>query len=111
MLASRFVTFHQSLINSTKLPVRFLARLFENDLRTVHGKNLSEIALICGEPIELLTSSKVKGMLRYKSLPATESWRLGICEELMSVRDNEGSHIMGFSSDEVNDLLRFACVS
>ena len=107
VLASRFVTF----TSHKKLPVRFLARLFENDLRTVHGKNLSEIALICGEPIEFLTSSKVKSMLRYKNLPATESWRLGICEELMSVRDNEGSHIMGFSSDEVNELLRFACVS
>ena len=45
----------------SKPNVRFLARLFENDLRTVHGKNLSEIALICGEPIEFLTSSKVKG--------------------------------------------------
>ena len=64
LLTSRFITFHQSLITSPKLPVRFLARLYEHDLRTIHGKNLSEIAETCGEPIELLTSSKVKDGLR-----------------------------------------------
>ena len=34
MLCSRYVGFYRSLVGSSKLPVRFLARLFENDKRT-----------------------------------------------------------------------------
>ena len=111
LLASRFTTFHRSLITSPKLPVRFLARLYEQDLRTVHGKNLAEIAQTCSEQIELLTSSKVKDKLRYMSVPENESWRLGLCKELKLVRDSESSDLIGFSRDEVNAMLKFACAS
>ena len=43
MLASRYVTFYRSLISSSKLCVRVLARLFEKDQRTVLGKTLDQL--------------------------------------------------------------------
>ena len=43
MLSSRFVTFHKGLLSCSKLPVCFLARVYEDDLRTVHDRNVYEI--------------------------------------------------------------------
>ena len=37
MLASRYSTFHNSLVKSKKLPVRFFARISKSDKRTVWG--------------------------------------------------------------------------
>ena len=43
MLASRYVTFCKSLVNSSKFPVRFISRLKEQDRRSVLGKTLQNI--------------------------------------------------------------------
>ena len=48
MLSSRLVTFYKSLLNTTMFPVRFLARLNENDMRTVLGRNLCTLLDKCG---------------------------------------------------------------
>ena len=69
MLCSRFVTFHQSLRKSPKFPVRFLSKLVESDLRTVHGKNLAGIASKCDlneESPNLLRTKLVKEKLIYQ---------------------------------------------
>ena len=111
MLASRFVTFHQSLITSTKLPVRFLARLFENDLRTVHGRNLAEIAAQWCVKIDQLKPYLVKKKcVRYLDIPEDEEWRIGLCNELISIRDSDNVLLPGFDSEELNSLLRYVCV-
>ena len=44
VLAARYATFHQSLVNSKKLTVRFLARLAEDDQWTVLGRTLGGAA-------------------------------------------------------------------
>ena len=40
MLASRLVKFNATLLSSRKTSVQFLARLCDNDFRTVMGKNM-----------------------------------------------------------------------
>ena len=110
MLASRFVSFHQLLRSSAKFPVRFLSNLYENDLRTVHGKNLEEIARLCGCKISKLTPRIVKEKLTYKSVPEDQVWRLSLCSELKNLCD-DALILPGFTVDETNQLLQFACVS
>ena len=114
MLRSRFVTFHKALRSCSKFPVRFLARLFEEDLRTVHGRNLHEISRLCGlkscDP-ERLQPSLVKKYVRYKEIPKEESWRIGLCEELLELRDKDSRCVPGFDDDELSSLLSFICVS
>ena len=61
LFASRFLRFHNSLRSSSKFPVRFLARLHENDLRTVHGRNIDEILRQCN--IESRSPTEVKPKL------------------------------------------------
>ena len=111
ILASRFVTFHQSLRSSSKFPVRFLANLYEQDLRTVHGKNLMEIAQICGQPVGQLSSQLVKAKLRYRTIPNDEIWRLSLSRELKNICDNNDLLPPGFTNDEVEEMLKYVCSS
>ena len=112
ILASKFVTFHESLMTSSKLPVRFLAHLVADDLRTVHGRNLYGIATLCGmrQPIDFgqLRSRLVKNSVRYRTIPDSEEWRVNMCKELLNVRENDVT-VPGFSSDELEELLGYLC--
>ena len=86
-LASKFVSFHESLITSNKKLVRFLANLVANDQRTVHGRNLSTIAQTCSKPdVNHLKPTVVKKNVRYMPIPESEKWKVSLCRELLSVR-------------------------
>ena len=88
MLASRYVTFHKSLIKSNKLGVRFLARLNENDNRTLLGRTLGSLAQeCCVNDIGSLAPSLVKKMCPYFSVPELEKWRIPIVKELLSIHE------------------------
>ena len=113
MLASRLVTFHKSLLNSSKFEVRFLTRLVEHDQRTVLGRNLQRILKECDlkeKDISKLTCSLVKKKCRYHEIPAEESWRLDIVDELLSVR-MENLCIEGFKENELEEMLRLICTT
>ena len=114
VLLSKFVGFHKALITSKKFPVCFLARLLENDLRSVHGKNLSEIARMChmghSPDIEKLKPAMVKDKVRYRVIPDDETWRIDMCKELMNLRRNDDIQVVGFTTDELEELLTFLCV-
>ena len=111
LLTSRFVSFHDSLRNSNKFEVRFLASVYGNDLRTVHGKNLSKIAFLCETNVSELRPKLVKQKLLYREPSYNDAWRTIRGHELLQVRDNEYLHLPFFSDDEVNEVLRYICVS
>ena len=111
LLAGRFVSFHEALLNSTKFPVRFLARLYGTDLRTVHGRNLERIASLCNCRLGQLSSKIVKSKLRYMTTPKDESWRVSLGIELLKVREDKEFGLPGFNSDEIDQLLTYVCIS
>ena len=111
MLSSRYVAFHRSLISSTKLPVRFLARLFEKNQRTVLGKTLYNLSMQCSLPdITLLTPECVKKNLKYFSVPEHEKWRSNMVTELFQLRDNSLS-LPDFSHEDNKTILEFVLTS
>ena len=66
MLMSRLVNFHKGLIKSPKFTIRFLARLAENDHRTVFGNNLNWLLSKCNlENVEELSPRIVKEKVLY----------------------------------------------
>ena len=112
VLMSRFIRFYQqSLINSPKFTVRFLARLLEHDKRSVFGQNLSAIARVCGKAdCQNVTPNEVKKSVSYASPPAECSWIAGLASELLSIRDSK-LDVVGFSPEEINEMLTAVCTS
>ena len=112
-LASRYVSFYRSLQCSKKFPVRFLARLCENDQRTCLGRTLARLAADTGlrmDELSKLTANLVKRKLPYWPLPDAEKWRIPLCKELLALRADE-LFLDGFSADEREEILKYACIS
>ena len=108
------MTFHKGLRSCSKLPVRFLARLYEEDLRTVHGRNVFEITKLCGLEscnMERIKPSLVKKAVTYREIPTDESWRVGLCEELLAIRDDDDSYVPGFDDDDLESILSYICIT
>ena len=106
MMSSRLVSFHSSLISSNKFPVRFLARLKENDQRSVLGQNLAIIRKICGGKI--LSKNLVKKTMKYFPIPEEEKWRLSIIRELLDCKDGS-KEMLNFTRTEIEDMLDHIC--
>ena len=111
MLASRYTTFVKSLTNSKKLTVRFLARLFQDDLRTVMGQTLRSLVDQCGlNDVEDLSASTVKKNYNVFPMPDAEQWRAPMLRELISSRDGQ-LVIENVNDEEIKDLIDHLCVS
>ena len=108
MLCSRFVSFHQSLLKCSKFPVRYLARLHESDQRTVFGRTLAHIAHECDHPLP--SKTLVKKKMKYCAVPNSEVWRSSLLTDLLKAKDDI-STLPGFSSTEVEEMLKFVCTS
>ena len=101
MLASRLVSFRDSLLVSPKFSVRLLANLRINDKGTTLGQNLDKIRKeLCDVS---LSSANVKKHMRYFKLPDVEEWRVGPLRELME----EDLEIPGFSKQELDDMKNY----
>jgi len=111
MLSSRFVSFHNSLIHSKKFPIRFLARLFQSDMRTVYGRNLYEVSRSCDVSSSIVSSKIVKSKMCFKIIPVEEEWRIPMGKELLDIRDSADINLPGFNADELDELLKFVCTT
>ena len=109
-LASRLVGFYKAQLASPKFRVRFLLNLAVTDKRSVIGSNLDRIANECGCEIDQLTPKIVKAKLRYATVPNDQEWRVQVANDLYAMRKDSGI-IPGFSSDEIECMLQFVCIS
>ena len=92
-------------------PVRHLARIKENDQRTVLGRTLAALRLHCKvDDNSTLSAMLVKKNLVYKDVPEDEAWRIPLSKELLKCREGV-LEAPGFTSDELDDILRHSCVS
>ena len=114
MLASRYVTFYKALVNSSKFPVRFIARLKEQDRRSVLGKTLHNILeqcdLIEGESLEILSANLVKKKMKYFRVPVAEEWRLPILTDLLKIREKK-LELNNFEPNEIEEMITDICIA
>ena len=113
MIASRYVSFYWSLVNSKKLCVRFLARLSEMDHRTVLGRTLGSLLSQCDLPqsrLAELTASLVKKKCSYVAVPETEMWRIPLILELLHIREGQ-LQLENLDSTEIKNIIDHLCVS
>ena len=110
MVLGKLVTFYRSLLQSDKLPVRFLARLQEHDERTVMGHTITKLSIICNVDRTKISAAVVKAKLCFRQIPDSEKWRESIANELLRVREAD-LEVPGFTNDEISEILDYVCIS
>ena len=73
ILASRCVSFYETIEASSKLCIRFLFNLCKNNLNTVLGRNLFSIANDCSVNPSNLSKMLVKKQIKYDDVPMESS--------------------------------------
>ena len=111
-LLARYVTFTKSLLHNKSFPVRFMSRVCISDMQTVLGKTNARIVEMLGEPhdINMITAHKVKKTVQYAPIPASESWRIEMIQEMKNILQG-GPNVTGLSQEEAEDILKFACTT
>ena len=80
------------------------------DTQSVTGNNLRKILLLVGkEDVDDLNPHDAND-ITYAPIPEEEEWRVGLVKEITDVKFGRMS-VEGFSTEELNDLLRFVCIS
>ena len=97
------------------MAVRFMAKLAASDQRTVLGRTLSYMLISCGlDPLvreqPSLTPGLIKKKLVYSVIPEDDEWRTGMCCRILKLRDKK-VELQGFTQKEINEMLRYVCVS
>ena len=87
-----------------------LAKITQNDCRTIHGLNLMKIPRECEVEPANLSTFIVKSTMRYSKVPQEETWRLQVLKELLSVRFGE-TELNNFEENEINAMIDMLCLS
>ena len=114
LVAARYCSFYRSLIESPKFPVRFLANLQADDMRTVLGRNIANLTTICDLPRSdrsLLSKALVKKKMVYRQVENGDMWKVTLAKELLEMCDGESPRVQGFSEAEIKEMLDYLCTS
>ena len=110
ILVKRFLSFLQQIKNSTKNATKFLLDSILLDANSVTGSNLRNILLMTDKAsIHHLVPDDVLNM-RYHQIKESEVWKISIIEEIIEIKNSNMQRI-DFSSDEMEELLEYLCVS
>lgn len=85
-----------------------LAKLYQNNLRTVYGNNLRMISRICDSEINGLSTLIVKNKISYRLMPVDEEWRMPLLTEMLFARENNVD-IEGLSRNDINHIITYIC--
>ena len=106
LLCARFVKFHESVISCKKPAGQLLAKPCKDNLNTVYGSNLNNIAKECNISVSELNSIVVKMNMIYRAVDAGEEWRIPFLQELLKIKFNE-MLLDNFDSTELDDMIEF----
>ena len=110
ILLKRFLRFIKQIEKSSKKAIKSLLSICKNDCRSITGKNMRKIMLMCDKGnINSLEENDIDS-LKYFPIPETETWRLGLLKELLEARSSN-TEIKGFTETEITDLIELVCVS
>ena len=109
-LLKRFITFADKLEASTKSPVKHLFEKIKNDCRSITGRNLRGILLLCG--MDRLCKPAPTDVLKltYKQIDADNHWKLNLLEELIHERDLK-EYQLGWKHSEISECIKELCIS
>ena len=108
ILASRCVSFYETIEASSKLCIRFLFNLCKNNLNTVLGRNLFCSANDCSvNPLDL-SKMLVKKQMKYVDVLLEHEWKVPVLQELLNTRMNN-LYVEGFDNYVINEMIIMLC--
>ena len=108
MLASRCVSFYETIEASSKLCIRFLFNSRKNDLNTVLGRNLFSIANYCSvNPLDL-SKMFVKKQIKYFDVPLEHEWKVLVLQDFLNTRINN-LYVEGFDDCVITEMINMLC--
>ena len=108
MLASRCVSFYETIEASSKLYIKFLSNLCKNDLNTVLGRNLFCIGNDCSVNPSDLSKMLVEKQMKYFDVPLENEWKVPVLQELLNTRINN-LYVEGFDDYVITEMINMLC--
>lgn len=110
MLLKRFISFLNQIQNSNKILPKQLLNLVQNDVNSVTGRNIKRILLLTKKTKWMDVSPADINSIVYADIPEGNSWRVPLIQEITDVKFGQVD-IPGFSIDECEEMLSFACTT
>ena len=110
MLIRRFLSFINHINKSQKNIPKQLLNTIQFDTRSVTGSNIRRILLLTGkENINQITHTDIEN-IDYAVISNENRWRIDLIKEITDVKFDQLS-IDGFSKEECEEILQYACIS
>ena len=110
ILIKRFLSFIQQINKSSKLIPKQLLNVIMNDTRSVTRSNLKRILIQTKKTkVEDVTSKDIED-IEYAKMCQEDKWRIEMIKELTDIKFGQ-LELDGFSNEECEEILNFACVS
>ena len=110
LLIKRFLSFLKQIRKSTKILPAQLLNTIQFDTRSVTGGNIRRILLLTQKSkVEDVTSVDIEN-IEYAEISDEKMWRVNLIKEINNKKFNQ-LEINGFSEEECEEILQYACVS
>ena len=106
-----FIQFISSIKNSPKPVLKQLYSIVKSDVRTTTGANLRNILLKTNlSNVDEIDMSTVK-QIKYKEITNLDKWRIPIITEAIDIKYGLVNPPEGWSDEELNVVLHYACTA
>ena len=110
LLIKRFLSFLKQIRKSLKILPAQLLNIIQFDTRSVTGRNINRILLLTRKSkLEDVTKEDIEN-IEYAEISDENIWRVNLIKEITNKKFNQ-LEINGFSEDECEEILQYACVS
>ena len=109
-LILRFSNFTRKIQKSMKKTLIYVYKKVHRDVRSITGKNLNNVKLLCGyDDIDNFKPNCCDDLLFHR-VPPGEEWRINLIRELIDVKYDE-CKIENLDAEEIDDIIEFVCTS
>ena len=110
LLIKRFISFLQQIKKSRKMTPKLLLNAIMNDTRSITGSNVKRILVLTKKSkVEDITTEDIENIV-YEKISDENLWRIDLIKEITDVKFGQLT-VDGFSQEECEEILKFACVS
>ena len=110
VLLKQYLQFRNQVFQSNKTTLISLFKICQSDSSSTTGSNMRNIMLLCEKTsIHDLVPSDIDSLM-FENIQENEEWRVSLIKELVDIKHNN-ELLPGFSSEEVEDIMKFACVT